>query len=109
MNYFVKVLESLKRTWVESRAPIESNIKPEIELTYEGEKLKKEVLDFYNGQLVSVITKQELNILHEKLHKANSIPNSAWNRMALAGKHAYMNTLWFIPFWNGDLNELLVD
>lgn len=108
-NYLVGVVEDLKRTWEESRAVVEPEVKKEVELTYGGHKLRKGVIDFYNKKITSAITKDDLKNYQHKLDLTYTIPNAAWNKMSLEGSGAYTNVLWFIAFWDGDLDNLLID
>jgi Ca2+-binding EF-hand superfamily protein len=108
-NYLVGVVEDLKKTWEESRPYVEPEVEKEVELTAEAKKLRKDVIDFYDRQIAGAITKDDLKEATRKMDLSWTIPNAAWNKMAMGGSHAHMNTLWFIAFWNGDLDQLLMD
>lgn len=107
-NYLVGVVEDMKKTWEESRAVVEPEVNEEVELTYDGHKLRNDVIKFYDKKISSAITKDDLRSYTKRLELTYTIPNAAWNKMSLEGRGAYINTLWFISFWDGDVDSLII-
>lgn len=107
-NYLVNVVEDMKKSWEESRAVVEPEVNTDVKLTYDAGQLKKDVIKFYDKKISSAITKDDLISYTKRLEMTCSIPNAAWNKMALEGSSAYINTLWFIAFWNGDVDSLII-
>lgn len=75
------------------------------ELTTKGKDLKDYVHNFYERKLQSSITKSDIKNYTDKIERVKTLPNSAWNKLALGNR---IDALWFISFWNGDVDDLVI-
>jgi hypothetical protein len=111
-NYLVGVVEDLKKTWEESRPYVEPEVEKEVELTYNGNKLKKDVIEFYTEKLETSITKTDVDNYKKRLELTDKVPPAAWNKMAGSGisvsTRALTDAVWFISFWNGNVDDLVI-
>lgn len=110
INPFKRLVRGLKEGFKENFTSVTyaPPKKEEVELTKEAKELQKYVMNFYVKKLESSITKEDVKNYERKISLTTKVPTEAWNKMALSGRSAYMDTLWFISFWNGDVDDLVI-